>query len=195
MDRKTFQTSVVAGIVASVLVILIVQPLLRWFWEVFVSGSNLTITYLSDSVYRNAALGHRNWVGAALAILVFAAFSGVVTVKLIVRVLPQGWREAWKEALVKARKGPARAMIVITELCGLFAILWLMTAIYADIQLGTSFEQRLAVLVPHLPDQAVKEIRASWASMENRQDYERIIAHMEGLATDKGIALPRLLLQ
>ena len=75
-----------------------------------------------------------------------------------------------------------------------FDILFIATPLFVELQLNTSFEQRLTVLAPHLPDQQMKEIRASWATMKTRHDYESINEGLEQLADENGVELPRLLL-
>ena len=66
---------------------------------------------------------------------------------------------------------------------------------FADLQLNTSFDQRLTVLAPKLTELECKELRAQWASMGSRGDYEEIVSTMETLAEEKDVALPELLLK
>ncbi len=80
-------------------------------------------------------------------------------------------------------------------------ILIIMTAIhlifsaYADLQLNTSFNQRLNVLAPYIEEHDVKVLKSKWALMQNRADFEEINNYMETLAINKEIVLPKKLLE
>jgi len=61
----------------------------------------------------------------------------------------------------------------------------------ADLQLNTSFQQRLKVLAPALSDLQMKEFEAAWASMQTRADFLAIQLRMERAATQHNIVLPK----
>jgi len=67
--------------------------------------------------------------------------------------------------------------------------------VYYDLQLNTSFKQRITVLSPHISEQQEKELRAQWASMKSRKDYENINRALEDAAKNKEVKLPKLLLK
>jgi hypothetical protein len=60
-------------------------------------------------------------------------------------------------------------------------------------QMKASFEQRLAVLAPKISELDRKQFVASWASMQNQNDYGLIVQKMEANAMASGIILPPLL--
>jgi uncharacterized membrane protein YgcG len=59
--------------------------------------------------------------------------------------------------------------------------------------MNTSFNQRLTIIAPSLSDNEQKVLKAQWASMRNRRDYEVIVSSIEKIANDKKIELPKLL--
>ena len=74
--------------------------------------------------------------------------------------------------------------------CGLF----LLTTAFVDLQLNTSFEQRLTVLNPAISEQEEEGLRATWASMRDRQDYLDLKGQMDRMAALNEIELPEPLL-
>lgn len=64
---------------------------------------------------------------------------------------------------------------------------------YAQLQLNTSFAQRMHAIAPVLSEQQEEEMWAEWATMRTRTDYERINHKIETYAKARSVALPRLL--
>ncbi len=194
MDKATFRASVGASVLAAVLVIIFVQPILRWSWGLFVSGSSFTVALLTNSIYKSAALGDRNWVSAAFAIFLLG-ITGLLTGAMILRkYLP----ETVLEQFNRIRKSQSRTKSVIvatSDILYFLVLLFLLTAVYADLQLTASFEQRLHALAPYATEQQEEEFRAMWATMGNRSDFEQVVDAMEKLAAEGGVELPDLLLE
>jgi len=89
---------------------------------------------------------------------------------------------------------PLWVLQVLTIAASLGSLL-ISTLVFADLQLTTSFQQRLTVLAPKISEQEYKELQASWASMQSRTDYELLNTQMESLAQQHGIELPEPLLK
>ena len=66
---------------------------------------------------------------------------------------------------------------------------------FTDLQLNTSFEQRLTILAPNINDLEFKEFEAAWALMQSRKDFEAINNRMENTAKKYGVILPPNLLK
>ena len=60
----------------------------------------------------------------------------------------------------------------------------------ADEQLNASFYQRLDALGPYMSDQEERQLRSSWALMENRAQYNQINSHLEEFAPKAKIKIP-----
>jgi len=194
VDNKSFRASVGASVLAAVLVILFVKPVLTWTWHVFVSGSYITIAYLTDSIYRNAALGQRNWVVTVLAILFIGTFGLVAGIRILKKCVPESALKSLTQ--IRNKKTKTKSVFVgIADSLAVVVTLYFLTVIFADLQLTTSFEQRLKALCPYTTQQQEEEIRAMWATMENRHDFEQIVNTMESIAKEKNVKLPKLLLE
>ncbi len=72
--------------------------------------------------------------------------------------------------------------------------LTVLTFEYTNLQLNTSFRQRLTVLAPKLSEQEHKEFLASWAAMHSRKDFDAITDRMNTLAQARNVVLPEPLM-
>ena len=188
----TLRKSIIASIIASVLVIIFVKPIMNLIWG-FMSwiGVNVYEGYI-DTIYSNAALGQRDWVSVTIFSFIVALLLGVITGAVTMVVL--------RERILKIKKKQhknaiiSKSLHIIFGLAFLIALLLLLTSVYTDLQLNTSFQQRLTVLAPKISDQQYKSLNASWALMQSRTDYFDIVSEMERLADMHKIELPKLLL-
>jgi hypothetical protein len=65
---------------------------------------------------------------------------------------------------------------------------------FVNLQLDTSFRQRLTVLAPALSEMEIRQLEASWAGMRSQGDYNAIVARLEGIARARGVVLPKPLI-
>ncbi len=61
---------------------------------------------------------------------------------------------------------------------------------FIDLQLNTSFTQRLTVLRPDITEAEYLRFKADWAKMNSREDYLRINSRIDSTANHKNIKLP-----
>jgi len=182
---------IIASIVATLIVMVLIHPLLRLCWEGVLGFGTYCHRGFVDSIYRSAALGKRNHVAVMLMGLIFCFLVGGIT----------GVAVGLTRRIVKPkaeRKPPGKTHAVVAWIMVVaIALSWtvLLVRQFADLQLNTSFDQRLTVLAPKLTELECKELRAQWASMGSRGDYEEIVSTMETLAEEKDVALPELLLK
>jgi len=192
-NDTNFNKNVIASVVASVIVIIFINPLINLTWKSVSWFSTYCYKGLNDAIYSNAALGQRDWV----AVLVFNSnmciLLGIFT----------GFTLMFLFRRDKIRKIADNSAFQLWFKIG-YALLYVLTVVStlvmlsfvrADLQLNASFQQRLAVLAPAVSDIELRQLRASWALMKSRQDYEAIIAKMDGTAKTHGIVLPKLLIK
>lgn len=65
--------------------------------------------------------------------------------------------------------------------------------VYTDIQMNTSFEQRMNAIRPYITEQDYLLMRSRWALMETRQDYDAIHNFIQKKAKAANIKMPRQL--
>lgn len=206
LDR-TLRIQLSVSIVASILVIYFIQPLLEYTWAVLVIILSKSFQTLLDGVYRSAALGHNRdetsffvlMLGIGLGIPFFFIFAHEMG-RLQGRLSYLLSRLRGEEKLPVDRKDRLRERLL--DLAGwlgmavvLVAFLYILTVQFADLQLNSSFQQRMTVLAPHITGQEEKELRAVWASMRSRNDYLLLNEHLERLAAEKAVKLPSPLLK
>lgn len=176
--------AVIASLVASILVLLVIQPAIRAFYTLLAATGSRYV----DSAYRNASLGHRNWVEVLFFMGIYSVALGAATALLILS-------RRWGRERVKASR---RVLTILNyPLFALALFVWggFIASSYVDLQLNASFEQRLTVLAPVLSEEEEEGLRAEWASMTSRVDYLEIMRKVEALAQARGVRLPPRLLR
>jgi hypothetical protein len=191
-------SGIVAGVVSSLLFGVLIQPLLSWAWSRL---SPLLASYYSsysDSIYISAALGQRNWVDVLTYSAVVAANLGILTGTMVILAFPRSRPTSAFRRFVTGTSRSAlvtRVIIGIAMVCGMFSALSGGFRALADLQLTTTFEQRVSILAPYLSEQQEEVLYASWAMMTTRSDYEAIIGETQILADQYNIELPRPLMR
>ncbi len=184
--------AVIASVIAAVLVIIFIQPLLRFVWSTLLVFGPRFVKAFVDSIYRSAAMGHRNHVDVMVLMIFFAFVSGsslgasLSCTKRLLKPTEKMKPTSKRRALVSMW-----AAVVMLHICALGIVI----PPFADLQHNTSFRQRLAVLAPKLTENEEEELEAQWAMMRNRGDFDAIKERMEALAIQHGIELPPTLLK
>jgi hypothetical protein len=192
---------VVGSVIAWLVILLFLQPATSILFPVVQAIGTHFYKGFTDYIYANASLGHRNWV-EVLSFGFFASlFLGGVTgasiasAAVFLRKDRSGGRE--ERLWVYFTRKPRR---LVALLAVSLAFLYLVTVVQlaaalVDLQANASFQQRLTILAPNLTDKEEKELRAVWAMMRNRNDYEEFNKRIEELARSRGVRLPPPLLR
>lgn len=193
LNDATIRKSIIASIIASLLVIIFIKPLFDSVWNFVSWFSTYCYAGFNNAVYSNAALGQRDWVAVfhveLFVSILFGTISGFTLVVFFV-----GHPESKVVEKIKKNKKSIRLLMIFFGIILIFLSLLIMVSIRTDLQLNTSFNQRLTVLSPHITELKYKELQSSWALMQNRQDYEKIVDEMDKLAKNNKIQLPKLLI-
>ena len=181
MDRQ-WKIGITTGLISSLLVLIFIQPILNFLWHLILNVGGTLHQGFVDRIYRHAARTGGNPYGehTLFVLLMVIWMVGVF----------------WARARVKADPGPP-GIIKFVERATLFTVLMVSLVVFggAAILKGTaeiaeSFTQRLTVLAPAISDLEYKTLRARWASMAGKSDYDAIVADMEKRATELGVKLP-----
>ncbi|KAF0107134.1 MAG: hypothetical protein FD146_1975 [Anaerolineaceae bacterium] len=187
-----FRKDILAGIISSLIFLILFQPLVRGLGQLLQPLGEKFFTGFSNSLYSNAALGHRNYLevvafetGVSTFFgLSFGFFTGYLSRNRFLKI-----KEKNKQHITIVLKiGMAICWLMLT-----FGIIASSMLFFSDLQMNTSFEQRLAVVVPYLSEQEEEELRAKWASMQTRDDYEKINLILQEYAETYQIELPTLM--
>lgn len=199
---EMMRKSVIASVIASVVVMLCIKPLLNIFWSFLLWLTENVSEGVSNSIYRSAALGDREYVSVIVLILMISIPTGMailllISLKVLNIILGKEFEDDSEkiDGIILKLSKIAKSIYAICIVLLLPTVIFLLLTVFADLQLNTSFNQRLTVLSPKLTDQEIKEFRASWASMGNRTDFENLNGMLESTAKKYSVKLPKQLLK
>lgn len=189
-----------------------------FIWETLKKVSSATFEGIIDGMYVNAALGHRNWIDLILlTALVMIGMNVTIVVALKLnskvndiredKVLDSMSEEDLKNQLIVKQSELENEIsklekmlilmhkflwpiLIITAICGVQFVF----SSFTDLQLNTSFNQRMNALAPYITDHEIKVLNSKWALMKTRKDYIEINIHLDSLAKSAKIILPENLL-
>lgn len=188
IDKK----GLVSGVIASLLVLIFIQPILQFIWVLFLNASNLFYRGFMDSIYENAARGHKNNIDFRF-FYIFVLLIVETYIFLLWRIIKKS-----KEKATEIKENKKKISIitdVVIPLCFLGIFFLSLFSDYADLELNTSFSQRATIIAPYLSEQEEKELKAMWAYMKNRAGYENINKKLDYYAQKNNIKLPKSLLK
>lgn len=187
MDNKALKIGIISGIISSLLVIIFINPILSFVWRVTVAVAGSVHQGYVDRLYRDAAMPDINFVGLLtyLAVLEFGFMTSMFTVfNFRFENFPQPYMLIGK---VNRYGGYLVQLSVLLLIIGLFTGFSIVDGIS---RLNASFTQRLTVLAPAINDTEYKTLRARWASMQSKADYDAIVIAMDKRAKELSITLP-----
>ena len=71
----------------------------------------------------------------------------------------------------------------------------MLIAIFSDLQLNASFDQRIKAITPYIELKEKELLISEWACMKTRQDYLNINIQIDNYAQDAGVSIPEPLLK
>lgn len=199
MSKKVFIWSIIAGLIASILLSYVLEPLSIWVWEMLTGSASNWANELQTSAIMNAAMGTRPWVSAIgfmLMITIASSFLFITTVAVSFKYYLRSDRTINKK---KSNPPPKKVML---SLCGLAILntLFLMYiafrlsfTVYVDLQMNASFSQRMNAIKPYISQHDYDLLRSNWALMSSRKDYENINEKLSAFGNDAGINLPKVM--
>ncbi|MCL1676122.1 hypothetical protein [Elizabethkingia meningoseptica] len=193
--------TIVLSLISSAIFLIFLQPILTFLWNLIEKISLSTYSALIDNWYKNASLGQRNWVDYIIFSVVFISFPVLTYTFRILNYLKDKRR-------TRIKRGGEREIILGSNLINfkkindfvlaplsLIFIIYIITFAFADLNLNTSFNQRLNALKPYIDDQQEEIFISKWALMKNKKDFEAINEDMERIAEKNRIILPENLLK
>jgi hypothetical protein len=148
-------------------------------------GANFSASF-TKSVYTSAALGFREKYSFISLMFILSAFAGMISGMATAKLNRPSKIKEESHTTSKIKTIFSLFMAVGFFLSGTY----IMASNFIELQLNASFNQRLTVLAANVSDQQIKELKASWALMEGRSDYEKLTAQMNGIANKEKIKLP-----
>lgn len=199
MEQKSnLMASILAGIISSVIVLLVFQPAVPFILDVVSWIGKNIYSGINNAIYENAAFGGRDVASMVMLIILFSVTIGVytATVFLANAVVKNRDRKVMHavEFLFKNRY-VHWLFIVFSVISMFFVVVVMFIFVVLNFQLNTSFDQRITALRPEIDDRVYYKLRADWAKMKNRADFEKINIEMDNMAKIKGLTLPESLVK
>jgi signal transduction histidine kinase len=190
-DKRAIKLGLLANAVFFVLVFL-VPRIVGLVWNLVLTVGGFVHKGYVDSIYRNAALDERNLIGQHMAL--FVLILAPVYLSMYLRRKRIEARLARSNELSHFDK---IERIILTSAFATAVPIYLMLFVIFVVSLGTaqiaaSFNQRLSVLAPAISDAEYKALKARWASMNGKADYDALVSAMDKRSAELGVKLPEV---
>ena len=195
MDKLQIRAAIIGGIISAIIVIIFINPLLNFLWDIVNwSGSYFYYGFI-DKIYKRAALGHSNYVSVLILMFMLYWFLVIFTLTFISLLMINKGRISGKKLRIVRIVGTLTGNTyfnMLMYLMGIIILILSVVVVFAEVNFKISFNQRLAVLTPKITELERKELLGSWAAMETRNDYDKIVENMQNLAKLHKVSLPEL---
>ncbi|MBT3671026.1 MAG: hypothetical protein HON98_03885 [Chloroflexi bacterium] len=183
-------------IIIAFIVIILIQPITKFIWNFILAIGGSVFNYLIDSIYRNAAYGQRPVDSAILVLVLMAISISQVFPRTIFRRNKSSSQDKEHENIETAtvetilRFAKKNIFPVLIRTIYIFCIIYISLMTLSNLQLNTSFEQRLDILSPFISDSDEEVFRSSWGLMNTREDYINIFDDFKLISGENNIVLP-----
>lgn len=221
---ESIRKGIISSVIASLVVIIFIDPLLNFIWGGIANGGSQIQEYYVNLVYKNAALGNRNWLDVIFYLFFLSIFCGGLVIlnfwlnlqekELFDKVLDienkvnkkenvsketlseEQIKEKVQELKERFKKGKWRpTLIYILFISILFCSILSYFLAHSDLQLNVTFQQRIRIVAPFIDEQKEEELNSQWAQMKSRDDYKKIIKQFNEIAKNAKIELPEPLMK
>ncbi|HTB92135.1 MAG TPA: hypothetical protein VK728_04845 [Candidatus Sulfotelmatobacter sp.] len=191
VEKRTIKLGLIANAVFFVL-IFFVQRLASLAWNLVLKlGGHLHQGYV-DSIYRSAGAGEQNLVGHMTLLFLLSAplyliFYFQLTSRNETAAAPD--RPNARRYLEKFERG----ILLIGAISGIpayFSMFLIFSISFGIFQINASFDRRLTVLAPAITDVEYKTLKARWANMQSKADYDALVSDMDNRAAMLNVKLP-----
>jgi hypothetical protein len=166
----------------SLLVTIFIQPILRFTWSAVLAVGGFLHKGYVDRIYVSAARGVSELSGSIMVTALFVA----IPMAAVYSLLHGRGSDFDSQIATRALRTAWRLMAAFTALT-LFVLFTISTGTRV---ITESFIQRLTVLAPAISDTEFKTLKAKWASMQGKADYDALVIAMDKRATELSVTLP-----
>jgi len=180
---------IIASVIASIIIIGFIQPLIQFIAPKFFAIISNSYSFLSNSIYSNAALGIRYTAGNSLIYLITGCIFGIATAMIVLYLMGKNGKNFNCKNIIFSKKLPILLAIAL-----IMSALLLMGEVMIEdvnIQLNLSFQQRLIILGPYLTDNEEKTLKSKWASMTNTNGYNEVNKQLTDIAEKYHVNIPK----
>ncbi len=185
MDSKGLKERITSGLIVWLLVTIFIQPILSFTWKAILVVGDFVHQGYVDRIYSNAAVVDNSPYGRLTLLLLLLA-PLLFFLFWVVRQLEADPTTVYFPRTIWFIKGISWGMVAT-----IIVVVFVRVAILAGTtEITASFTQRLTVLAPAVSDTEFKTLKARWAGMKGKADYDALVAAMEKRAAELGVTLP-----
>lgn len=193
-NTATHWKSLRNGVVVSVVVLYLVEPAMKVAVDLAPQFGGRFYRLVWDRAAMQASIGG-DYLGFATFAILFAAIVGAFmgrfgTGAAFPRIFGRKGRKSTDSALVRWEK---RFVVLLMLLVGPVAATTLLVDFAAQ-QMELSFDRRITILAPAITEESEEMLRARFADLTGRADYQGLNDEMDRLARESGVDLPEPLL-
>jgi hypothetical protein len=188
--RVSTRRAIVLSLVASVIFVLIIQPLLSVVSLPLTYMGGLVYTGLVDASFNMAVVGSSAVTNFySFEILALAVIAAVAI--LTFRVFSTTKKEGLSEAQLKRSLIATRIVMPVYLLLSFLFVAIMLASHFVSIQANATYERRMMALAPVLTDQERRNLIGQWAMVDSRARYDELQKRLEDLAISYHITLPK----
>jgi hypothetical protein len=195
--NRQLRSGILSSLIAALIFICVLEPVLRLLGRLCLDATGALAVHYQDRVFAEAAAGQPDyaWVLTMLVVgLMWAVMTSGIAAFVSTAMLPHNRKANGSDIANPRRSAHALRRRLASMILGWFLVvssgLFLLVDGWLRLSAFTSYNQRMAVVAPLITDQQYKELRAKWALMRSRRDYESIQEQLAAIAKAHQIVLP-----
>jgi hypothetical protein len=180
------------GVIVSVIVLYLVEPAMKLAIELIPGFGGRFYRLVWDRAATQAALGG-DYIDFAMFAILFSAIVGTFIGRFGAGAQLFARKSRRADSSSSWSRWEKRLVLLMLLLLGPVAATTLLVDFAAQ-RMKLSFDQRFTVLAPAIDEDAEEILRARFAGLQDRSDYQTLNEEMSRLADANGIRLPAPLL-
>lgn len=184
---STMQVGILSGLLASILFIYFIDPILSFLGKnVLKMANKLHLLYL-DRIYRELATGDLDHAYVLHTLLLSCIIGFIIGFWTMVLCRFFDKDKADESDQVSTWKVVSA---FIFSLIMVFSFMLSMVDNHIRLKTATSYRQYLTIIAPYISDVEMKILRARYASMTCKKDYDKLMETIKSTAIASGVTLP-----
>jgi hypothetical protein len=178
------------GVIISVVMLYLIEPTMKLAVDIAPQFGGRFYRFVWDRAAVQASIGG-DYLGFATFAILFSAIVGAFIGRFgagaaFPRLLGRKGRKSVDSTWVRWEK---RFVFLLMLLIGPIAATTLLVDFAAQ-QMTHSFDRRITVLAPAISEESEEQLRARFADLSDRADYQSLNDEMDRLAQETGVNLP-----
>ena len=182
----SLKQSIIAGVIASLIVIYFLDPILTFLARILLSVSSIAFKSYLDRLYCEIATSDPN-----IPFFFLLMLCGFGTGSITVIFLSYVFKSKIKESTQLIEKAGSVKRFYALILVASFGLILLTVDCYIRLKISSTFRQHMTVIAPTISEQEYKEFFSSFALIENKADYDALTNSLEEVAQKNGLKLPK----